>query len=210
MAKRKKKSGAGHEGTAESAAKGSEAAAGGRAGVALMIVVLGLVLAAGAFVTSHRRKDPARIWARNVEAAHAQKIERRFAHCFGGRGDADAIRLVVADARQGRWSASFHTCAGPRFGEVIAAPLDFLVDVVSPPGPAESAQARERGRLERLRGALQTVERATSDLDRSQPVPDAARDRVATALEDLAIETQNEYQSMEDLANAAESSASWW
>jgi hypothetical protein len=60
MAKRKKKTGEGS--AADSTAKGSagDGASGGKSGVAAMIVVLGLVLAAGAFVTWHRRKDPAR------------------------------------------------------------------------------------------------------------------------------------------------------
>jgi hypothetical protein len=205
MAKRKKKTG---EGAVSPSATKGDGASGGKTGVALMIVVLGLVLAAGAFVTWHRRNDPARQWARTVEQAHAQKIERRFASCLGG-ADADAIRRIVRDVRQGQWGR-LGTCVGPRFTELIAAPLDFLTDIRNPPGGAEDAQARERGRLERLRGAVLAVERAAVDLDRHQPIPEASRDRLATTLEDLAIELQAERQSMENLTTLVEGTASWW
>jgi hypothetical protein len=208
MAKRKKKTGEGSAADSTASSSAGDGASGGKSGVAAMIVVLGLVLAAGAFVTWHRRKDPARQWARGIEQAHAQKIERRFASCLGG-SDADAVRRLVRDVRQGQWGP-LQACAGSRYSELIASPLDFLTDIRNPPGGAEDAQARERGRLERLRGAITAVERATGDLDRHQPIPEASRDRLATSLEDLAIELQAEHQSMEDLANVVESSASWW
>lgn len=207
MAKRKKKSGS--TGTANDETRGEvPPSEGGKKGLAVMIAVLGVVLAAGAFVTWHRRSDPSRQWARRIEEAHAQKIDRRLNGCFGGH-DPDAIRRVVRDVRTGSWGA-MRECGGPRYTEVIAAPLDFLTDIRNPPGSADDAQARARGRLERLRGALQAVERAAGQNDRTQPVPEEARDRLATTLEDLAIEVQAERQSMEDLANVVEAAASWW
>lgn len=213
MAKRKKKQGAGRSASSVAADTNeisTTAAEGGPKGLIALALVLGLVLAGAAGITLHRRRDPARVWARTMEAAHATKIEQRLARCFGGNGDADAVRAVVNDVRRGNWGARFRECAGVRFAEVIAAPLDFLHDTADPPAAAEDAHSRERGRLERLRGALEHLERSNNGLDRAQPVPEDARDRLATALEDVAVEVQNEHQSMEDLANVADSAASWW
>ncbi|MEI8259318.1 MAG: hypothetical protein WCJ30_26925 [Deltaproteobacteria bacterium] len=181
----------------------------GRGGLIAMVAVLTELLGAGGFVTWHRRKDPARQWARRIEALHAQKVEARLSRCFGG-STGDAIRAVMNEARHGAWATSYRHCVGPTYTELIAAPMDFLSDITAPPGNADDAQARERGRLERLRGSLQALERATSGLDRGQPVPEEARDRVATALEDVAIKVNNEHQSMEDLTNVVEAASTWW
>lgn len=182
---------------------------GSRRGVVTMVAALSVLLALGAFVTWHRRKDPWRQWARRIEVRHASKIDARLTHCFGG-SSGDAIRAIMNDVRRGAWAAPYRSCIGPAYTELIAAPMDFLSDISGEPAAAHDAQTRERGRLERLRGSLQALERAVGGLERTQPVPESARDRVATALEDVAIEVGNEHQSMEDLANAAEDTASAW
>ncbi len=187
----------------------AEGASGGRGGIVAIIVVLSVLLAVVGFVIWHRRKDPARQWARRIEALHAQKIEARLTRCFGG-SNGEAIRAVMNEVRRGTWAVPYRSCVGSRYTELIAAPMDFLSDISGQPTGADDAQTRERGRLERLRGSLQALERAASGLERMQPVPEDARDRVATALEDVAIEVNNERQSMEDLANVAEGAASWW
>jgi len=173
--------------------------------IAVAIVALGAAVGLG----WHRTRDPARIWARTLERIHSDRFEQRFVRCFGG-ADAESLRRVEADIRAGRWRAPFQACTGPTLTETVIAPLDVITGLADPPGGIDAARARERISLDRLRGTLTQLERVTYGLDRSHPVPEATRDALATALEDVAVEVQNERRTLTDLVDAAESAARWW
>lgn len=143
--------------------------------------------------------------------AHAreEKVTRRLMRCFGGH-DAASVRKIIPEIRRGNWPAPFRDCRSLILSETVASPMDFAAELLEPPGPVETAQAKERDHLERLRSSLANLQRIAGDVPRDSSVPQELRDRMASALEDLAVDLDGERQAFEDLMEAAESAASLW
>jgi hypothetical protein len=173
------------------------------------MVLTVMVVGAGGYVVWHRSKDPARAWAHTVEQDHVSKISERLRRCFGA-DDPEGIRRLLPEIRRGNFPASVRGCSGRVYSDLIASPGDFARSLRNPPSWASSAQVRERNKLERLGGSLIQFERATGSIDRNAPIPDGARDRVLTALEDVAVDVDAEQSSFSDLMNTTENGASWW
>ena len=178
-----------------------------RGGNGAIITLVALAVGVGAFVTWHRDKHPARRWARAVETAHALKIEAPLSRCFGG-ADGASIRRHVPEVRRGRLLPPFRDCQGGTLTEIVVAPMTFVPSLANPPSTAESAKVRERDLLERLRASLQNLQRAAQGAPRDRPLPDDQRDRIASALEDVAVDVDAERTGLNDLIRAADEAAS--
>jgi hypothetical protein len=173
----------------------------------LLGVMLVLILGAG-LVTHRRRTDPARVWAQQFDQHRAQKLEQPLTACFGGT-DGAAIRRLIPPIRDGRWPAPFATCRGSVLTEVLTAPMALAADLRGAPEAAERAKNRERGHLDRIRTSLQRLQ-TLSDFERGEIVPEIARDRIANALEDLAVEVDAERTAYQALVESANEAASWY
>lgn len=176
-----------------------------------LAVLAALLIVGSGYVAWHRRKDPARRWALQVEISHEQRIQSRLRRCFGG-SDAAAIRRLLPEVRRGIVPAPLRACRGTLMSELVVTPMEFSASLAEPPESAESAKVRERDKLERLRGSLAQLQRVIEDLpsDGRTPISDDQRDRLASALEDVAVDVDSERRGLQDLVRAAESGASLW
>ncbi len=172
----------------------------------LLVALLLAAAAAGGLWWWRRTHNPYRRWAADRTARHERKITRRFERCFGG-ATADAIRHVSSEVRAGRMPSAFATCRGAVLTELVVSPMDFAGDLLRPPGGDGPTRTRERDRLESLGTALAQLQRLV-DMLPAQGAPSVeSRERLATAIEDLAVDVDNESRSFQEFARAVENSA---
>jgi hypothetical protein len=170
-------------------------------------VILVLAMGGGAFVNWHRRKDPLRVWARGIEQQHARYVDDNLKRCFDGT-DSNAVRRVEAELRAGRVPASFRRCRGATLSEFAVSPMVFANALRDPPQAVESTAQREQRKLEDLRVSLNALQRAISSLGDDLVSTPANRERISHALEELAVDVDEERTSFGDMIAAAESAAS--
>jgi hypothetical protein len=171
-------------------------------------IVLGVALA-GAIVAVlfHRRADPARAWAREVETRHVALIETPLARCFGA-ADGAAIRRAIPDVRRGSYPAGLRHCAGPALTELVQQPITFSHSLENSPPGVDDARQRERSTLSQLSSSLGRLQLVAGDIAVGGAIPETSRDGIAGALEDIAVYTDQEKSTFSDLLQAAQDAGS--
>ncbi len=164
-----------------------------------------LIAALAAFVAWRRARDPHRLWAKKVEAAHAQEIDRPLRRCFGVVTGPE-LRRLADSIHRGPFPSPLKECHGGPMTELVVAPNSFLPNTQDP--PTEVYRLRERHRQASLRmvAAARTLEHELSGA-RGAP-SDPQRESIASKLEDYAHEVEQERQAVADMVAAARDAAS--
>lgn len=173
-------------------------------------VFVALTTASIGFVGWHRPRDPGRVWLEGATSRHNDKIARRLTQCFGGETAAQ-IRTNIAEVRRGTLSTTMRTCRGSVLTELLATPLAVAGELGTPPGYADSGRRRAWDAYSRLQSALRAYDRAMGAVPEGQNnVPEAARDALASSIDDIAADAESTRNAINDLRNIVESNASWY
>jgi hypothetical protein len=169
-----------------------------------------VTFAAIGFVSWHRPRDPGRVWFKGIEQRHRERLAPKLTRCFGG-DNAAAIRVNLAEVRRGSLPAVLRGCRGGALSEVMALPLAVAGDMGAAPGYAETARLRVWESYSRLAMALRAYERATNAMpETGTSVPEANRDALASAIDDVATDADAARNAVNDLRNVVEENASWY
>lgn len=147
----------------------------------------------------------AREWVAEHDALHQRKITARLTRCLSS-ATAQGLRRVAADIRRGTSLGPLDRCRGPLLSEVTVAPMDFGGDLRRPPGAVDQARARMRDRLDALQASLTGLQRAVDAAPNQAPYSESVREAVATALEDVAVDVDNEQRAYTELVQAVRGS----
>ncbi|MDP3279412.1 MAG: hypothetical protein Q8Q09_29750 [Deltaproteobacteria bacterium] len=182
----------------------------GRRNVIVAATLAAISFGAIGFVLWHRPKDPGRVWLARVESVHRARLDPMLVRCFGGTS-AGVVRAKLPEIRGGTVPPPMRTCRGTSLSEVIAQSSALESELSAPPAYAENARNRLRDSYERLNVSLRTWERSTIGATVENPaIPEGSRDRVASALDELATEIDAVQNALRDLHGVVEENASWY
>lgn len=176
----------------------------------LASVLVAMTTASIGFVTWHRPRDPGRVWYKAVAARHNERVATRLTRCFGGESAAQ-IRTNIAEVRRGSLPTTMRTCRGASLTELIASPLVAAGELGAAPGYAENGRRRAWDSYSRLQTSLRAFERALGAVPEGQSnVPEAARDSLASAIDDVAADAESARNVINDIRTVVEENASWY
>ncbi|MFO0561401.1 MAG: hypothetical protein U0269_25510 [Polyangiales bacterium] len=176
----------------------------------LASVLVAMTTASIGFVTWHRPRDPGRQWFKGVEARHHERVGTRLTRCFGGETAAQ-IRTNLAEVRRGTLPTALRSCRGATLTELVASPLAAAGELGTSPGYAENNRRRAWDAYSRLQTSLRAYERALNAVAEGQSaVPEAARDSLASAIDDVAADADSARNVINDMRIVVEENASWY
>lgn len=166
--------------------------------------VLLAVAAAATFVAWRRARNPLRMWAARAEQSHAREIETTMQRCLGTT-TAEGIRRLAATVRRSELPAPFKDCHHGAIAEMLVAPNAYVSSIQNTPLEIYRVRERERVALQRLMGSFRLLEPAVSAAGAN---PSAAqRETIASKLEELAPDVEQERRAYEDMLTVARDQA---
>lgn len=181
-----------------------------RRNVVITSVVVAIAFSVLGFVGWHRPRDAGRQWYKRAQEGYAQRVEGSIQRCFGA-SDGASLRRALPDIRRGTLPAQLRNCRGSALTEATASPLAFASSLGPPPGYAENQKLRVIDAVERLRASETAYDRAVSQVTSDGTVvPEAVRDPLASALDQVATDVDGVRNAMRDLGVVVEDNASWY
>lgn len=176
----------------------------------LTSVLAAMTAATVGFVLWHRPRDPGRQWLKGVETRHRERVSARLIRCFGG-DTATQIRTHLTEVRRGTLPTALQSCRGAVLTELVASPLVAAGELGTAPGYAENARRRAWDAYSRLQASLRAYERALNAVAEGQSfIPEAARDALASAIDDVAADADSVRNAIHDIRIVVEENASWY
>jgi hypothetical protein len=182
-----------------------------RRNVAMTATFVAIAFSILGFVGWHRPRDVGRQWYKRAQDTYNQRVQTAFQRCFGAT-DGTALRAGLPLIRRGTFPPQLRACRGASLTEATAMPLAFASGLGPAPGYAENQKLRVIDAVERFRTSITSYERAVDALGAGDgtTVPDAARDGLASALDQLATDMDGIRNAMRDLGVVVEDNASWY